>query len=65
MVDDLRKLLNEKLKKESNRDLYLFPSACKVLINDNDMQLNTKINEVKKCLDSIIEFKNLVFSKND
>ena len=65
MVDDLRKLLNEKLKKETNRDLYLFPSACKVLINDNDMQLNTKINEVKKCLDSIIEFKNLVFSKND
>jgi hypothetical protein len=65
MVDDLRKLLNEKLKRESNRNLYLVPSACKVLINDNNMQLNTKIDEIKKCLDSIIEFKNMVFSKNE
>ena len=65
MIDDLRKILNYKLNIESdkNNDEYLFSSCCNNLIYDKDIQLNTKINEIKNGIDSIIEFKNLVFSK--
>ena len=52
MIDDLRKILNYKLNIESdkNNDEYLFSSCCNNLIYDKDIQLNTKINEIKNCL---------------